>query len=155
MPIPAESLTSVLRILCLSNPLTPVFVCWLSFSSCCCLERATHPSSRFAYLYVPHWCSFAHLGWAFLASWPPHFHLRPSATVTMFYMLHLFLISAFVSPSLHTTCCFLRSIFCWQIWSIFFSFSVSDYVSTPYNGTGSTQESRTSLSLVSGICRPA
>jgi hypothetical protein len=70
-------------------------------------------------------------------------------TATMSFLL-FFLISVFVTLSLHTTCSILRSNFRWQVWSISFSFSVSDHVWAPYNRTENTQDSKT-CSLISGF----
>jgi hypothetical protein len=149
----AEFVNLVLRVLCLSTPFAPVFGCSWPVS-CYILDRVC-PSgllslrSPFAYSYVPHWYSVFHLRWSILATWPPHFNLRLCATATMPFMLVLCLTSAFVTRSLHTTFSILHSIIRWQVWSIFFSFNVSDHVRAPYNRTGNTQDSRTSFYISS------
>jgi hypothetical protein len=45
--------------------------------------------------------------------------------------------------------------FRWYVWSMFFSFFLSDHIWASYKRTGKTQDPKClSLSLVSGICRP-
>ena len=136
----AESVTLILPTLCVP----PVGYLW-PLSSCYCLERVF---SR-PVLLMPNLTSHTDVACArphcFIpATWPPNFHFRLWATATVSFMLFVFLISAFVTLSLPTTCSFLRSIFCWQDWS-FYSFSLSAHVWVSHDITGSTQESRKSF----------
>jgi len=109
----------------------------------------------FAYAYAPHWCSLCpsalvhscHMASPFPFETVSHCH-----DVLHVGSLPSFSIVLFVCLSLHTTCSILRSIFLLHVWSLLFSFSMSDHVWALYNRAGNTQEWKGSfLSLVFGI----
>jgi hypothetical protein len=108
--------------------------------------------SPFAYTYVQHWCSMcpsALVHGLHISIWDRE-PLPRSPSRWFSALLQL----SSLCRSIHPTCSILRSIFRWQVWSILFSFSVKDHVWAPYNGTGNTQDSRTSFFVsVFGICR--
>jgi hypothetical protein len=78
------------------------------------LNASAHQVSDHPVLLVPSLTSHidvacVHLCWTLLATWPPHFHFRLSATAIMSFMLVLCLTSAFVTLLLHRACSILHS----------------------------------------------
>jgi len=113
---------------------------WL-LSSCYSLTRVCPSGLRspiflFAYSYIPHWPSFcpsALVHSNHMAS-PPLPSPFPLETVIHCHDVLLYGSRCYSNTRYsvaRTTCSILRSIFHSQVWSIFFSFSVSDHVWAP------------------------
>lgn len=148
---------STLRMLHECTSFAPVFGCPRPLSSFSSLERVCLSILRsprsLASLMSNAVVAFAHLHWSILATRLSYFHLRFWTTAAMSFELVLCFTSTFVTLPRHTICSIICSTFRWQVWSILFSFFVSNHVWAQYIRARNMQHSRTAfLSPVFGIC---